>query len=108
MSNRTKITGAQVRMARAFLRWSVSELAAKAKVGISTVQRIEASDGSPMIADDLEWRAAARNEVLAAVKDTLIRAGITFLAEDRRGMGIRGKLKGSRPSRARRLTASVS
>ena len=32
---KTELTGAQVRMARAFLRWSVFELAKNANVGIS-------------------------------------------------------------------------
>ena len=41
------LTGAQVRMARAFLRCSAAHLAKNAKVGITTVQRIEASDGGP-------------------------------------------------------------
>ena len=54
-----ELTGAQVRMARAFLRWSVSNLAAKANVGISTVQRIEAAD-DPAVRDDLDWRTSAR------------------------------------------------
>lgn len=38
-------TGAQVRMARAFLKWSADELAQKAGVGLSTVKRIESCDG---------------------------------------------------------------
>jgi transcriptional regulator with XRE-family HTH domain len=97
MDELAKITGAQVRMARAFLRWSVAELAARAKVGISSIQRIEAADGSPVVTGDLEWRTAARNEVIAAVRDTLIRAGITLLPDDRRGVGIRGKTKKSPP-----------
>jgi hypothetical protein len=97
MDERTEITGAQVRMARAFLRWSVADLARRAKVGISSVQRIEATDGSLALADDLEWRVEARNRVLAAVRDTLIRAGITFLPSDKRGVGIRGIAKRSPP-----------
>ena len=40
MRERTEITGAQVRMARAFLRWSIAELATRANVGISSIQRI--------------------------------------------------------------------
>jgi transcriptional regulator with XRE-family HTH domain len=92
MNDRTEITGAQVRMARAFLRWSVAELAANANVGISTVQRIEAEDGSSIVSDGLEWRASARNEVIAAIRATLVRRGITFLPEDRQGVGIRGKI----------------
>ncbi len=41
------ISGAQVRMARGLLRWSVQELAEKSGVGISTVRRIEEADGLP-------------------------------------------------------------
>ena len=62
MANSDPITGVQVRMARAFLRWSVAELADKAGVGISTVQRIEAVDGSPSISDGLQWRVEAREK----------------------------------------------
>jgi transcriptional regulator with XRE-family HTH domain len=92
---KTELTGAQVRMARALLRWSVTELAKKANVGISTVQRIEATD-DPTVRDDLDWRASARAASIQAIYRTLIRAGITFLSDDGRGVGIRGKaLKGS-------------
>src|SRR5271165_6381101 len=96
MAKQQTITGTQVRMARAFLRWSVAELARKAKIGISSVQRIEAAEGSPIITDDLEWRAAARDEVIQAVRDTLVRAGIKFLADDGSGIGIRGKRRKNR------------
>jgi transcriptional regulator with XRE-family HTH domain len=96
MSKPPTITGAQVRMARAFLRWSVAELARKADVGISTVQRIEASEGIPEVRDDLEWRAAARSTVIEAVRHALVDAGITFLPDDGRGVGIRGEAKGQR------------
>jgi hypothetical protein len=89
---KTELTGAQVRMARAFLQWSVSQLAAKANVGISTVQRIEAAD-DPAVRDDLEWRASARAESIQAVHQTLVRAGITFLSDDGRGVGVRGKVR---------------
>ena len=91
MADSHGITGAQVRMARAFLRWSVADLAKKAKVGISTVQRIEAADDAPTLDDDLQWRAEAREKVIAAVRATLTRSGVTFLPDDGRGVGIRGK-----------------
>jgi transcriptional regulator with XRE-family HTH domain len=81
---------------RAFLRWSVTDLARKAGVGISTVRRIEAAEGIPEISEDLEWRAVARSAVVKAVRDALVEAGITFLPEDGRGVGIRGKAKKSR------------
>lgn len=90
-----ELTGAQVRMARAFLRWSVTDLAAKANVGISTVQRIEAAE-DPAVPGDLNWRASARGESIQAIRDTLIQAGITLLPEDRNGVGVRGKARKGR------------
>jgi hypothetical protein len=89
---KTELTGAQVRMARAFLRWSVAELATRADVGISTVQRIEATD-DPVVRDDLDWRASARGRSIRALRQTLIRAGITLLPDDGNGVGIRGKAR---------------
>jgi transcriptional regulator with XRE-family HTH domain len=77
----TMVTGAQVRMARAFLRWSAVELAEKSGVGISTINRIEADNGFP----------ASRGGNIEAVHNALVAAGITFLPEDETGMGIRGK-----------------
>ena len=41
------ISGAQVRMARGYLKWSAKELAERAGVAESTVKRIEAEDGFP-------------------------------------------------------------
>lgn len=91
------VTGAQIRMGRASLRWSVAELAKAAKVGVSTVQRIEAVDGSPEVAGDLEWRTEARREAVQAVQTALERAGVTFLPDDgRAGPGIRYRSKGKR------------
>jgi transcriptional regulator with XRE-family HTH domain len=79
-------TGAQVRMARAFLKWSLADLAEKSGLGISTIQRIEADDGFP----------AARGGNIEAVNKTLVAAGITFLPETEEGIGVRGKAKGRR------------
>jgi transcriptional regulator with XRE-family HTH domain len=76
-------TGAQLRMARSFLKWSAVELAEKAGVGLSTVQRMELDDGFP----------AARGGNIEAVYKTLVAAGITFLPEDEAGVGVRGKYK---------------
>lgn len=55
-------------MARAGLKWTAKELAQKAGVGISTVQRMEAEDGIPT--------ASARN--VEAVQAALENAGISF------------------------------
>ena len=92
---KTELTGAQVRMARAFLRWSVTDLATKANVGISTVQRIEAAE-DPAVRDDLDWRASARRESIQAILETLIHAGITFLPDDGKGVGVCGRVRKSR------------
>jgi hypothetical protein len=86
-----KITGAQIRAARGFLKWSVSKLADTADVGISTVERIEGSDGDAAIESSLAWRSEARSAALAKVVAALENAGITFLAPNAQGPGIRGK-----------------
>lgn len=91
-----EIAGAQVRMARAFLRWSIAELAKRAGVGRSTVDAIEAVDGSPAITGGglettADYRAKARGESLDAIRQALTKAGITFLPPDAAGIGVRGK-----------------
>lgn len=43
------ITGLQVRMARAGLKWSGQQLAELSGVGLSTVKRLEQEDGYPSI-----------------------------------------------------------
>ena len=60
------ISGAQVRAARALLGWTAKELARKANVGISTVQRIENSAGPPNV----------QVANLASIQSTLEAAGI--------------------------------
>jgi predicted transcriptional regulator len=87
-----KITGAQVRAARGFLRWSVAMLAEQADVGISTIQKIEDVDGDPSVESTLQWRSDARNEALAKIVAALEKAGIRFLPPDAHGPGIRGRV----------------
>jgi len=41
------ITGAQIRMARGFLKWSVKDLKEAAAVSEMTIKRMEARDGIP-------------------------------------------------------------
>jgi len=71
------ITGAQIRMARGFLRWSAKELADHAGVAESTIKRMEQEEGFPI----------ARGANIEAVYKTLMGAGIVFLAEDDGGEG---------------------
>lgn len=73
-----KITGAQIRAARAFIRWSAKDLAVAATVGVATVSRAEVEDGRPTI--------TAAN--LKAIKTALETAGIEFLVEAGGGVGV--------------------
>lgn len=41
------LSGAQCRMARGLMSWSVQQLAERADVGLSTIKRLEAVDGVP-------------------------------------------------------------
>jgi len=56
------ITAGQIRMARAFLRWTIEDLAQKSGVGVTTIKRMETFDGIP----------SARVENLQAIRDTFV------------------------------------
>ena len=74
------IVGSQIRMARAALRWSVSELSEQSRVSISTIKRME-----------LEGELTKVTEANAlAVLNTLENAGIEFIGspDDRPGIRI--------------------
>jgi transcriptional regulator with XRE-family HTH domain len=75
------ISGPQVRAARAFLGWTAKELAQRADVGVSTVQRIENAAGPPN----------AYGSNLAAIQSTLESAGIEFTNGDAPGIRMRRK-----------------
>ena len=79
-------------MARAFLRWSIGELAETAAVGLSTVQAIETADGAPNVglgmAQTKAHRETVRADSVEAIRKTLVAAGITSLPDDgRNGAG---------------------
>jgi transcriptional regulator with XRE-family HTH domain len=94
------VTGAQVRMARAALGWSLADLADHAGVGLSTVRTVEASDNpaaiSGGIAQTLDVRTAQRAESLAKIERALTAAGVTFLRPNEQGAGIRLKPRKAR------------
>jgi len=74
------ITGAQIRAARGLLGWSADELARRASISYSTVQRAETASGIPSV--------TARN--LGAIQRPLEMAGVEFLTEsDSAGAGVR-------------------
>ena len=78
------ISGAQIRAARAFLGWTVKELSQKAKVGISTIQRIENAAGPP--------NTLVSN--LAAIQSALEAGGIEFINGDVPGIRLHRKPAG--------------
>lgn len=75
------ITGAQIRMARGYLKWSVQKLAKESNLGISTIKRAEAIDGVP----------TAWGQNLAAIQKILEAAGVEFIPENGGGAGVRLK-----------------
>ena len=64
-----KISSAQLRAARAMLRWSALELATKSKVGVATIRRVEVLEG--------EIPVTSANE--AAIRRAFEEAGMEFL-----------------------------
>lgn len=79
------ITGSQIRAARAALRISAVELAAKAGVGEQTIKRFESVEGIP----------PSRSSTLIEVQKTLEAAGIEFIGTPDDRPGIRIKLSGA-------------
>jgi len=73
-----KISSAQLRAARAMLRWTALDLAAASKVGVATIRRVEVVDG--------EIPVTAANE--AAIRRALESAGIDFIEENGTGDGV--------------------
>jgi hypothetical protein len=74
-----KISSAQMRAARALLRWSALDLAAASKVGVATIRRVEVVHG--------EIPVTLANE--AALRRALETAGIEFIEENGGGEGVR-------------------
>lgn len=91
------VTGAQIRAARAFLKWTIADLAENAGVSAPTVQAIERVDGGPSIDGGLkttrEYRESARQESVDKITAALVKAGITFLPDAGKGVGVRSRKK---------------
>lgn len=86
---RLMLTGAQCRAARALLRWSYRRLAREAKVGSTTVYRIEAIDG---VSEQVQVRT------LLAIQEALERGGAVFLDPDEQKPGGPGVRLRNRPA----------
>ena len=74
-----KISSAQMRAARALLRWSALDLAKASRVGVATIRRIEVVEG--------EIPVTLANE--AALRQALESAGVEFIDENGSGPGVR-------------------
>jgi hypothetical protein len=84
------LTSAQIRAARALLRWSAAELAREAALGLATIRRAELSD--------VETSMTTANDL--AVRRALESAGVEFIDEDGGGgPGVRLRNPQSRSSK---------
>ena len=77
------ITGAQIRAARAMVRWSPMELASKSKVAIEPIRRAERFDGEATLTSDHEGAIRAAFEAV----------GIRFIDDNGKGAGVRLSLR---------------
>ncbi len=76
---RQVLTSAQIRAARALLRWSADDLAQATALSVATIRRAE-------LMDDVTSMTAA-NEL--AVRRALEEAGVKFIDENGGGQGVR-------------------
>jgi hypothetical protein len=73
------LTSAQIRAARALLRWRAQDLARESAVGVATIRRAELVDGQTSM--------TAAND--AAIRRALEDAGVEFIDENGSGPGVR-------------------
>lgn len=73
------LTSAQIRAARALLRWSADDLARETAVGVTTIRRAELSE--------CETSMTTANNL--AVRRALESAGVEFIDENGGGPGVR-------------------
>jgi ribosome-binding protein aMBF1 (putative translation factor) len=73
------LSSAQIRAARALLRWSAADLARESALGANTIRRAEVAEGKTPL--------TAANEL--AVRRALEAAGVEFIDENGGGPGVR-------------------
>jgi transcriptional regulator with XRE-family HTH domain len=73
------LTGAQIRSARALLKWSALDLARRSSLGVNTIRRAEATNEATSLttANDL------------AIRHAFEAAGVEFIDENGGGPGVR-------------------
>ena len=73
------LASAQIRAARALLRWSAVDLARQSRLGVNTIRRAEVADAGTSL--------TAANEL--AIRSALESAGVEFIDENGGGPGVR-------------------
>jgi transcriptional regulator with XRE-family HTH domain len=73
------ISGAQIRAARALLKWTAAELAERSGTNRFTIQRLEQVDGIP----------PSRSQTLIDLKRAFEDAGVEFIGSPENGPGVR-------------------
>ncbi|PHZ86457.1 helix-turn-helix domain-containing protein [Paremcibacter congregatus] len=73
------LTSAQIRAARAMLRWEQAVLTEKSGVSLATIKRLEKMTG----------KISANLVTLQAIERAFTEAGIEFLPDEGRGAGVR-------------------
>jgi ribosome-binding protein aMBF1 (putative translation factor) len=74
-----QLTSAQIRAARALLRWSAADLARESAVGVTTIRRAEVAESETSL-------TTANN---LAIRRALESAGVEFIDENGGGPGVR-------------------
>ena len=74
-----ELASAQIRAARALLRWSAADLARQSRLGVNTIRRAEVADQGTSL--------TAANEL--AIRSALEAAGVEFIDENGGGPGVR-------------------
>ena len=77
------ISSGQIRAARALLRWTAVDLAARAGLGVATIRRLELVDGVP----------SSNTKTLQSIRRAFESCGIEFIGTPEDGPGVR--IKGS-------------
>jgi hypothetical protein len=73
------LTSAQIRAARALLRWRARDLARESSVGVATIRRAELTEKTTLLIPATDQ----------AIRRALERAGIEFIEENGGGAGVR-------------------
>jgi hypothetical protein len=73
------LTSAQIRAARALLRWRAKDLARESSVGVATIRRAELTEKATLLIPATDQ----------AIRRALERAGIEFIEENDGGAGVR-------------------